>query len=69
MKIENKFRKYFAYAMIPGCLLMSGTCVRAEEVRKKSEFYLIRMTKCSWAAAGVGDNADPGRRKSDSVFH
>ena len=31
MKIENKFRKYFAYAMIPGCLLMSGTCVRAEE--------------------------------------
>ena len=31
MKIKNKFRKYFAYAMIPGCLLMSGTCVRAEE--------------------------------------
>ena len=48
---------------------MSGTCVRAEEVRKKSEFYLIQMTKCSWAAAGVGGNADPGRRKSDSVFH
>ena len=31
MKTENKFRKYFAYAMIPGCLLISGTCVRAEE--------------------------------------